>query len=547
MANHVRIKQVQTSIQRGLQLRYTDRSEALRLGEKALQDARSLSDRKTEGQALRLIAACTYYLSRDRGYELGVQATEIAIECEDWATAAGGYFVQFVFFNDLGMYDRASEMVQAAYNHARQAGDRGQEALALYNLGVNTEHRDGLERAVEYYECAYRLSRGLRNYPFRTIIASAYAKCAPDRDQGIKLLKKVLDEALKTTCPFDVLQAYGHLAEAYFKEGDLDNAIDTAVRGLTYAHRPGAGYFASLYETLGQAYLKLDKTEKALSVIDEGLAAAHDDTKNSELQLIALKARVLRQLGRNAQAYDTLEHYIAVKTQYDDEVQKARTQQLETVHQVEMAIQDARMARQQADMLTQMNSELRRTIQQKDALQREMFRLASEDDLTHVANRRQLIQEGLLSMEQFKHLGATFTVLVADLDFFKHVNDTFGHIAGDEALRRIASSMRGTLRDTDSLGRVGGEEFCIILPDADSTAGCAVAERIRQRIAKITTSDFLDGQPLTVSIGVCQVRDSHASFFEVLNEADQALFVAKRTGRNRVHLSTDLAGAAKAA
>ncbi len=547
MATCARINQVRASVQRGLQLRYTNRGEALRLGEEALQNARTLGCRTTEGQALRLIAACTYYLSRDRGYELGVQATEIALECEDWATAAGGYFVQFVFFNDLGMYDRASEMVQAAYNYARQAEDRGQEALALYNLGVNTEHRDGIDHATEYYENAYRISRGLRNYPFKTVIASAYAKCASDRNEGIKLLKRVLNDALKSTCPFDVLQAYGHLAEAYLKEDDLDNAIDTAHRGIAYAQRPGAGYYSSLYETLGNAYLRSNRLDKALEAIEEGLSAATGDTKKNELQLVELKAKVLRQLGRNAQAYDTLEHYVRMRSQHEDEFNRARTQQLETVHRVEMAIQDARMARQQADTLSQMNSELRKTIQQKDALQREMFRLASTDDLTHTANRRQLIQEGLLHMQQFKHIGSHFTVLVADLDFFKSVNDTFGHIAGDEALRLVATSMRGTLRDTDSLGRVGGEEFCIILPDADVTAGCAVAERIRQRVSRIPTDGFLDGRPITVSIGVCQVRDSHASFFQVLNEADQALFVAKRTGRNRVHLSTDLAGATKAA
>ena len=146
-------------------------------------------------------------------------------------------------------------------------------------------------------------------------------------------------------------------------------------------------------------------------------------------------------------------------------------------------------------------------------------------------------------MEQFKHLDARFSVLVIDLDHLKAVNDEFGTIAGDEVLRRVAQSIRGTLRDTDSLGRIGGEEFCVILPDAEAEAGLIVAERIRQRVQKIPMGDLLDGGKITVSIGICPVRNQHSSFFDVMNEADQAVLVAKRAGRDAVHLSTDLAGA----
>lgn len=544
MAGRVRmIKTVQAQIERGLQLRYTNRQEALKLGEEALHQARELGCRQTEGRALRLIAACTYYIDREKGFELGVQATEIAKEEGDDQTIAGGYFVQFVFFNDIGMYDRASEAVNAALVHARNAGDAGLQALALFNLGVNAEHRDGIDPAADYYALAYELSKGLRNYPFRVVIAGAYGKCLADRGEGIDFLRKVLAGSLKSGCPFDVLQTYGHLADSYLGQNDFGAAIATALEGIEYARRPGAGYFASLYETLGRAYLALGKTDKALASIDEGIIAAQCDTKNCERRLLELKAKALRELGRNAQAYDTLEHYVRLREKQIEETELARSKHLETIHRVESAVREAKLAREQAEQQKAMTAEVRKLTEQKNSLQREMFRLSSTDNMTGAASRRQLIEEGLLHMEQSHHLSARFSVLVIDLDNLHVINDEFGTIAGDEVLKRVAHAIRGTLRDTDSLGRIGGEEFCVILPDAEAEAGLIVSERIRQRIQKLPMDDILDGRNVTVSIGVCQVRDQHTSFFDVMNEADQAVIVAKRAGRDRVHLSTDFAGA----
>jgi len=544
MVGHARlIRQLQSQIEKGLQMRYTHRMDALILGEEALAKARELGCRKTEAQALRLVAACTYYLDREKGYELGVQATELAREAGDEATMAGGYFVQFVFFNDIGLYDRASEAVNAALAHAQKAGDLGLQALALYNLGVNTEHRRSREEADEYYAMAYEISKGLRNYPFKLIIASAYGKSLADQGKGADFLRKVLASSLKAGCPYDVLQTYGHLAEALLDEGELGAAIHVAQEGIDFARRPGAGYFASLYETLARAYLATDKVERALETIEDGIVAAQEDTKESANRLYELKAKVLRELGRNAQAYDTLEQYIRWREKQLDDMTLERSKHLETIHRVEIAVQEDRMAREQAQALQNISGELQKVTEQRNSLQREMFRLSSTDNMTGAASRRQLIEEGLLHMEQFKHLSSRFTVLVIDLDHLKHVNDEYGTIAGDEVLRRVSNSIRGTLRDTDSLGRIGGEEFAVILSDSDAQGGQIVAERIRQRVSQLPMSDLMDGKGITVSVGICAVRSDHGSFFDVMNEADQAVVVAKQAGRNKVHLSTDFAGA----
>lgn len=121
-----------------------------------------------------------------------------------------------------------------------------------------------------------------------------------------------------------------------------------------------------------------------------------------------------------------------------------------------------------------------------------------------------------------------------DIDHFKVVNDTFGHAAGDHVLRHLATLMKEDLRKIDTLGRLGGEEFAVILPGADSSAAEVFAERLRKQVAE--TPAVLDAWtiPLTISIGVTEIKPGDDSADDALTRADRALYRAKECGRNRV-------------
>ena len=124
---------------------------------------------------------------------------------------------------------------------------------------------------------------------------------------------------------------------------------------------------------------------------------------------------------------------------------------------------------------------------------------------------------------------------MCDIDFFKHINDTFGHAIGDRVLQQVADIIRSTLRDTDIAGRIGGEEFAIMLVQTSLNHAEEVAERLRQNIenSHITLDD---GQsvPLTISIGVSTPVYPLETLATLLQHADQGLYQAKRTGRNKV-------------
>lgn len=160
--------------------------------------------------------------------------------------------------------------------------------------------------------------------------------------------------------------------------------------------------------------------------------------------------------------------------------------------------------------------------------------LASTDALTHLPNRRSFMQNMQLQHERAQLSGQDVgMVMMLDIDHFKKVNDTYGHAVGDVVLQNIARIMRDTVRTTDTPGRLGGEEFAVLLPRAEPVTGMEIAERIRKRIEAAET--HADGHVIrvTISIGVAKVKaDSPPDL--TLKQADEALYRAKQTGRNRV-------------
>lgn len=163
-----------------------------------------------------------------------------------------------------------------------------------------------------------------------------------------------------------------------------------------------------------------------------------------------------------------------------------------------------------------------------------LVELANIDDLTKLYNRRAFFQE---AEEQFKYARINNTnicVLMVDLDYFKDVNDTWGHAVGDECLRWVAKCLQNELRDTDILARVGGEEFAIALPGVDLERARLLSNRLCKRVAaKPVKIDNLS-IPLSISIGGVLCIPEHTDFQMLLSDADKALYQAKENGRNQV-------------
>ncbi|WP_338668460.1 PAS domain S-box protein [Pseudodesulfovibrio methanolicus] len=167
-------------------------------------------------------------------------------------------------------------------------------------------------------------------------------------------------------------------------------------------------------------------------------------------------------------------------------------------------------------------------------LEQEMKLLATTDALTGANNRHQFFSLGAVEVQRSKRYDLPLTVIMLDIDYFKSINDTYGHAAGDQVLKTLSASVSTLLRGPDIFGRLGGEEFAVILPQTDIGEGTAVAERLRSTLAGLAVEVGAETVTFTVSMGVTQVRAGDQTVEEVLNRADEALYKAKRMGRNRV-------------
>ena len=171
-------------------------------------------------------------------------------------------------------------------------------------------------------------------------------------------------------------------------------------------------------------------------------------------------------------------------------------------------------------------------------LGRELLRQASTDDLTGAANRRSFMARlGIEFQRLQRHAELHCSLLALDIDWFKQVNDTWGHAAGDAVLRHLTQLMQQATRQGDLVGRTGGEEFMLLLPDTDLAEALALAHRLNQRVAS-TPLAWPGGEiRFTVSIGLSTLQTDDPTLDQALARADQALFAAKGAGRNSVRVA----------
>lgn len=159
--------------------------------------------------------------------------------------------------------------------------------------------------------------------------------------------------------------------------------------------------------------------------------------------------------------------------------------------------------------------------------------LATTDQLTGLYNRHYFTSELVKQINTWRRHQQSLTIIILDIDYFKKVNDTYGHLAGDYALKSLAKICKNQLRDIDTLARIGGEEFAILLPTTSVNGGMQIAERIR-KVAEDYDYEY-EGNTfhMTVSLGIAELTDETWSITEFIGAADDMLYKAKHAGRNR--------------
>jgi diguanylate cyclase (GGDEF)-like protein len=167
-------------------------------------------------------------------------------------------------------------------------------------------------------------------------------------------------------------------------------------------------------------------------------------------------------------------------------------------------------------------------------MERQLAQMALFDDLTGSLSRAAFYQQAEKEFTRARRYHRPLSTLMIDIDHFKRVNDAYGHAAGDHVLIIFTEAVQEIIRSTDFMGRVGGEEFAILMPDTTLTAACHLAERIRERVNKypyLAKDRLIE---ITASLGVAELQAADQDFHALLKRADEALYSAKQAGRNRV-------------
>lgn len=164
----------------------------------------------------------------------------------------------------------------------------------------------------------------------------------------------------------------------------------------------------------------------------------------------------------------------------------------------------------------------------------EQQRLARNDELTGLLNRRYFMELAEREWAYAQRYAFSLSVVMLDIDHFKRINDTHGHKIGDQVLRKVALHCQNNLREVDIIGRYGGEEFIVFLPNTTDSGACVMADRFCKSIANASFETSIGDLSITVSLGVCTLTDDCPDLNTLIDRADRALYEAKRTGRNRM-------------
>jgi diguanylate cyclase (GGDEF)-like protein/PAS domain S-box-containing protein len=249
---------------------------------------------------------------------------------------------------------------------------------------------------------------------------------------------------------------------------------------------------------------------------------------------VRFRTRILSRLGERIpvelfgapreEAFFIMLRDLRERFQTEEEIERAKKELTEKMRERDLYARELQVIR---DLYKEKLREI-------EVMKEEALLLSYTDDLTGIYNHRFFIQQLTLEVERQKRYASPLSLLMIDIDYFKHYNDTNGHLAGDQVLKAIAFLIQRGVRQTDIVARYGGEEFAAILINAGREKALEIAERVRRNVADthIPNEGAQPSKNLTVSIGVSTFSSSNSTLTDLIRKADHALYRAKRAGRN---------------
>ncbi|MFL9627477.1 diguanylate cyclase [Aeromonas jandaei] len=488
--------------------------------EQALKLARNLGDRLQEADILsqrgdmyayqgKLAEGLQELMEAHRGYE--------ALGLDGKARETLGHIANA--YRRMGLYERAEGYFKELEKEYEKEGEEerqisiiSQQGVLYSEMGEYERARPLLEQAEQYYQRQQQEGALLWS---QIELATVLHLQGQNNQARVKL--RQAETIIRRSDDIDsVTQGHWQLVMGMVlgAQGELSQALDLLVKAepvFVREHNPR--FLARLYEVQAQLLELRGDIPGALASLKR-----YVETRGSVDQALreqrSLQIRFEFELARKELAHQTL------KTK--QLLQEAELQQLRERRYWQYLVVSLLLVLMGIAVFYQH----RRS--------RKMHHLAMTDELTGIHNRRQIQKLGEESFLQSRSSGKPFSVLLLDIDHFKQVNDKLGHHVGDNVLVAVASSVEGQLRSLDRIGRNGGEEFLVLLPDTGLDEAVEVAERIRYHISLQKVDGVPEGHAIHVSIGCAELSTLDETLSDLIKRADGAMYRAKQAGRNLV-------------
>lgn len=483
----------------------------------------------------------------------GREAAQLAQQLGEAAGQADALCLLAVAYSELGLHEEGLKSATVAFEMARAHALPRQTTLALNRIGVCHERLGDPSQGERFLLQALSRAREDRNFDdtlaaLNNLMANTLAAYylyhrQGDHEAALQALQRARQYGTQAVAMarrdgdvYRIVVSQGNLAEVQAIAGEFDTAESLLQEAIAATQRHG---FRAVEmrnrHNLGEMRARQGRHQDAL---DELHAVLDDLRRNGDHETTRMRVhsalyRTYKALGQFEPALQHCEAYYAIEMQRS--ALQAQAQARLMVNRLDMeqallmadrALMDAARERMKAGEL---EAQKRALEERSEALHRD----AHEDPLTGLHNRRRVDQDLPPLVEQARDQRRPLQVAVLDVDWFKLVNDQYGHAVGDEVLRQVAHILRERLRSRDLAARLGGEEFLVALVDSLPVTAREICERLRVAVQDHDWNELAPGLKVTVSIGLADATGS-GDATSALQRADQALYRAKNEGRNRV-------------
>ena len=428
--------------------------------------------------------------------------------------------VASLLYNDAGQYDLglnyANQMLSENPTGGGDCKGRFLQVQALYESGAFSTFGEQSDTAIAACNMAVEpiFANTVRFYVANFEIQHGQSAAA------VALMQKHYADVQRTGYPELISEFNAVLAQAYWNQ-------DKIALATRYAHAAVDGDTKREFtKSLAGAYELLYQISKRQGDFQSALAY-HE-------KYMAVDKGYLNEVSAKALAYQTVKQQVLAKKLQIETLSKQN--QILTLQQ-SLAKKAAETSRLYIFVLLMVLAFIAFLTYRIKRSQLRFMKLARRDGLTGIFNRQHFVSEAELQLQYCRKSSRDACLVLIDLDHFKIVNDTHGHAVGDRVLRRAVEACQAHLRSPDIFGRLGGEEFGILLPECTLEQVVARAEQIREAIATAATGEDAPGIPISASFGVSMTSQCGYELRQLLIHADEALYRAKREGRNRVSVS----------